>query len=69
MYHAAQVAAAVRENVKTASAISLAMLVLLLPGQQALASYGIYVGRNLTADGNVFLGGSGEPLARDRTGA
>ena len=39
------------------------MLVLLLPGQQALASYGIYVGRNLTADGNVFLGGSGDEVS------
>ncbi|MDX1500588.1 MAG: C69 family dipeptidase [Woeseiaceae bacterium] len=29
----------------------------------ALASYGIYVGRNLTADGSVFLGGSGDEVS------
>lgn len=29
----------------------------------AIASYGIYVGRNLTADGSVFLGGSGDEVS------
>lgn len=29
----------------------------------ALASYGIYVGRNLTTDGQVFLGGSGDEVS------
>ena len=29
----------------------------------ASASYGIYVGRNLTADGSVFLGGSGDEVS------
>ena len=38
-------------------------LSMLLACQQALASYGIYVGRNLTADGNVFLGGSGDEVS------
>ncbi len=38
-------------------------LVMLMTGQQAPASYGIYVGRNLTADGNVFLGGSGDEVS------
>jgi len=36
---------------------------MLLAWQQALASYGIYIGRNLTADGNVFLGGSGDEVS------
>lgn len=39
------------------------VLALLLASQQAPASYGIYVGRNLTADGNVFLGGSGDEVS------
>lgn len=38
-------------------------LSMLLACQQALASYGIYIGRNLTADGNVFLGGSGDEVS------
>ena len=38
-------------------------LALLMASQPALASYGIYVGRNLTADGNVFLGGSGDEVS------
>lgn len=29
----------------------------------AIASYGIYVGRNLTEDGSVFLGGSGDEVS------
>ncbi|MCC5866444.1 MAG: hypothetical protein JJU31_15080 [Wenzhouxiangella sp.] len=32
----------------------------LLPGSVAQASYGIYIGKNLTADGSVFIGGSGD---------
>jgi len=36
------------------------MLVAALP---ALASYGIYVGRNLTTDGSVYLGGSGDEVS------
>ena len=38
-------------------------LCMLLACQQASASYGIYIGRNLTADGNVFLGGSGDEVS------
>ena len=38
-------------------------LVALLITQQAVGSYGIYVGRNLTEDGNVFLGGSGDEVS------
>ncbi|MDZ7669329.1 MAG: C69 family dipeptidase [Gammaproteobacteria bacterium] len=39
----------------------LALLICLLaPAPAALASYAYYVGRNLTADGSVLLGGSGE---------
>ncbi len=32
----------------------------LLLGSVAQASYGIYIGKNLTADGSVFIGGSGD---------
>lgn len=35
----------------------------LLTGNSVFASYGIYVGRNLTADGSVFLGGSGDEVS------
>lgn len=41
----------------------LASFVLLLAAVPALASYGIYVGRNLTADGSVFLGGTGDEVS------
>jgi dipeptidase len=36
---------------------------LALETMPALASYGIYVGRNLTEDGSVFLGGSGDEVS------
>lgn len=39
------------------------VLAALLLGGDALASYGIYVGRNLTADGHVYLGGSGDEVS------
>ena len=35
-------------------------LVLLIPASITLASYGIYVGKNLTGDGSVFLAGYGD---------
>jgi dipeptidase len=35
----------------------------LLPALQAMASYGIYVGKNLTADGSVLIGGTGEEVS------
>jgi len=38
-------------------------LVLLVPARHAAASYGIYVGRNLTADGSVLLGGTGDEVS------
>jgi dipeptidase len=38
-------------------------LATMLIAQQAAGSYGIYVGHNLTADGNVFLGGSGDEVS------
>jgi dipeptidase len=38
-------------------------LAAILVAQQAAGSYGIYVGHNLTADGNVFLGGSGDEVS------
>jgi len=39
------------------------MLVVLLLCTPAWASYGIYVGRDLTADGSVLLGGTGEEVS------
>ncbi|HSG33027.1 MAG TPA: C69 family dipeptidase, partial [Sphingomonadaceae bacterium] len=36
---------------------------LLLPGSHAEASYGIYVGKNLTEDGSVLLGGTGDEVS------
>src|SRR5262245_52585071 len=39
---------------------SAALLVALLHAAPAAASYGIYVGKNLTADGSVFLAGYGD---------
>ena len=38
-------------------------LAALLIAQQAAGSYGIYVGHKLTADGNVFLAGSGDEVS------
>ncbi len=43
-----------------AGVLGLAMLAASPP---APGSYGIYVGRNLTVDGNVFLGGSGDEVS------
>jgi len=45
---------------KIRAAVAVALLAASLP---ALASYGIYVGRNLTEDGSVFLGGSGDEVS------
>lgn len=39
------------------------LLVLACAASPALASYGIYVGRNLTVDGSVLLGGSGDEVS------
>lgn len=38
-------------------------LVLMAPVASALASYGIYIGKNLTTDGSVFLGGTGDEVS------
>lgn len=38
-------------------------LAALLLGSPAEASYGIYVGKNLTADGSVLLGGTGDEVS------
>lgn len=38
-------------------------LLLAVPAVNALASYGIYVGRNLTTDGSVLLGGTGDEVS------
>lgn len=38
-------------------------LICLAASLPALGSYGIYVGRNLTADGSTFLGGSGDEVS------
>jgi dipeptidase len=45
------------------TAALLAALGGLLVAQPVSASYGIYIGRNLTADGSVFLGGSGDEVS------
>ena len=37
-----------------------ALTMAVLPGSSAWASYAIYVGKNLTADGSVLLGGTGD---------
>jgi dipeptidase len=42
---------------------SLAALGLALAAMPASASYGLYVGRNLTADGSVLLGGTGDEVS------
>ena len=42
---------------------SLAGLMTLIFSLPALASYGIYVGRNLTEDGSVLIGGTGEEVS------
>lgn len=47
---------------KTARTFVLALLALTGLGV-SFASYGIYVGKNLTADGSVFLGGSGDEVS------
>lgn len=41
----------------------IAAILALLMSSQSLASYGIYVGKNLTADGSVLLGGTGEEVS------
>ena len=43
--------------------LTAALTALLLAAAPAWSSYGIYVGRNLTADGSVFLGGSGDEVS------
>ncbi|PLW81397.1 peptidase U34 [Kineobactrum sediminis] len=43
--------------------LGLFALAALLPATNAVASYGIYVGKNLTADGSVLLGGTGEEVS------
>lgn len=40
-----------------------AAMLLALISSTALASYGFYVGKNLTADGSVLLGGTGEEVS------
>ena len=39
------------------------LIALLAVSVPAWASYGIYIGRNLTADGSVYLGGSGDEVS------
>lgn len=43
--------------------LRLALLMLLVPAIEAGASYGIYVGKDLTADGSVLLGGTGDEVS------
>lgn len=51
------------QPVTTIISRALILLVSVLCAGEACASYGIYVGRNLTADGSVFLGGSGDEVS------
>lgn len=43
--------------------LALAAVAAMAPVFQATASYGIYVGKNLTADGSVLLGGTGDEVS------
>jgi dipeptidase len=47
----------------TVAAMCLGLALLVSPGIEALASYGIYVGKNLTVDGSVLLGGTGDEVS------
>lgn len=47
-------------NLQYFSKLGAALLALCLPASPALASYAFYVGSDLTADGSVLLGGTGE---------
>lgn len=40
-----------------------ALALMFAPAQYAAASYGIYVGKNLTVDGSVMLGGTGDEVS------
>lgn len=43
--------------------LALAAVAASVPVMEAAASYGIYVGKNLTADGSVLLGGTGDEVS------
>jgi dipeptidase len=45
------------------SRFSMSLLCTLLVSPSAWASYAIYVGKNLTTDGSVFIGGSGDEVS------
>lgn len=44
-------------------AILMCLLTWLLPASSCWASYAIYIGKNLTADGSVMIGGSGDEVS------
>ncbi|MFT6711109.1 MAG: hypothetical protein ACJATO_001491, partial [Arenicella sp.] len=48
---------------KVITTVGLALGLLALPTIDADASYAIYVGKNLTVDGSVLLGGSGDEVS------
>ena len=48
---------------RTSQLTCMAIVTLIAAPHVAEASYAIYVGRNLTADGSVFLGGSGDEVS------
>ena len=48
---------------KTTTTAIILSLLCLWPASDAVASYAIYVGKNLTEDGSVFIGGSGDEVS------
>lgn len=50
-------------KMKKAVLVHILISIVILVVRPVSASYGIYVGRNLTADGSVFLGGSGDEVS------
>ena len=48
------------ESFRRLSALAVTLLTAFLTQSPVLASYGYYVGKNLTADGSVLIGGTGE---------
>jgi len=52
-----------REFLRPLRRLAAAMIGLAATTQMAEASYGFYVGKNLTADGSVLLGGTGEEVS------
>ena len=50
-------------NATSLAAIGFGFLVVVAPGIDAVASYGIFVGKELTVDGSTMLGGTGDEVS------